>query len=78
MELSATTDVKKELFPLTKPLAYPPAFLSGKGSHLVMPVNEGISYPVDDESLPADALLSLRRPRAVHGVVRRDRRRARA
>ena len=40
-----------------------------------MPVNEGISYPVDDESLPADALLSLRRPRAVHGLVRRDRRR---
>jgi len=32
-------------------LAFPGPFVSGKGTFLVMPVNEGISYPVDDESL---------------------------
>lgn len=33
-------------------LAFPHPFLSGEGTFLVMPVNEGISYPVDDRSLP--------------------------
>jgi hypothetical protein len=32
-------------------LAYPAPFVTGPGTFLVMPVNEGISYPVDDESL---------------------------
>jgi hypothetical protein len=32
-------------------LAYPSPFVTGAGTFLVMPVNEGISYPVDDESL---------------------------
>ena len=36
---------------LPKALKYPHPFVSAKGSMLVMPVNEGISYPVDDESL---------------------------
>jgi hypothetical protein len=56
LELSDITDTKntkKERARMTTPLTYPPPFLSGKGSFLVMPVNEGISYPVDDESLPA-------------------------
>jgi hypothetical protein len=53
VELSAAADAKKTPLPLDKPLAYPPPFVSGKGSLLVMPVNEGISYPVDDESLPS-------------------------
>ena len=32
-------------------IAYPPPFVTAKGTFLVMPVNEGISYPVDDASL---------------------------
>ena len=34
-------------------LAWPEPFASAKGQLLILPVNEGISYPVDDESLPA-------------------------
>ncbi|NIP22979.1 MAG: hypothetical protein GWN67_03180 [Phycisphaerae bacterium] len=36
---------------LRKTLRLPHPFVTGKGTYLVMPVNEGISYPVDDESL---------------------------
>ena len=32
-------------------LAFPPPFKTEAGMSLIMPVNEGISYPVDDESL---------------------------
>jgi hypothetical protein len=32
-------------------IAYPSPFVTGPGSFLVMPVNEGISYPVDDRTL---------------------------
>jgi hypothetical protein len=35
------------------PLAWPAPFASAKGQLLILPVNEGISYPADDESLPA-------------------------
>ena len=35
------------------PLAWPAPFASAKGQLLILPVNEGISYPVDDASLPA-------------------------
>ena len=35
------------------PLRFPAAFLTEPGQYLIMPVNEGMSYPVDDESLPA-------------------------
>jgi Glycosyl hydrolases related to GH101 family, GH129/Carbohydrate binding domain len=37
---------------LGQALAFPYPFESAKGSYLVMPVNEGMSYPVDDPSLP--------------------------
>jgi hypothetical protein len=37
---------------LDRAIAYPYPFQSEKGSFLVMPVNEGMSYPVDDRSLP--------------------------
>jgi len=33
-------------------LAWPSPFASAKGEMLILPVNEGISYPVDDDSLP--------------------------
>jgi len=33
-------------------LYWPASFTSVKGQLLILPVNEGISYPVDDESLP--------------------------
>jgi len=46
VELTATGD-------LEKPLSFPQPFSTGKGTFLVMPVNEGISYPVDEEGLPA-------------------------
>jgi hypothetical protein len=37
---------------MTESLLWPAPFKSTKGEFLIMPVNEGISYPVDDESLP--------------------------
>ena len=37
---------------MEKPLLWPAPFASAKGQHLILPVNEGISYPVDDSSLP--------------------------
>ncbi len=36
---------------LAKTIQFPHPFITGKGTYLVMPVNEGISYPVDDKSL---------------------------
>jgi len=38
---------------MAAPLAWPAAFASAKGQLLILPVNEGISYPTDDASLPA-------------------------
>ncbi|MFZ5831445.1 MAG: glycoside hydrolase [Planctomycetota bacterium] len=38
--------------PMKRPLAFPAPFTAEKGMLLILPVNEGISYPVDDESLP--------------------------
>jgi len=35
----------------TGPLQFPPSLVTGNGTFLVLPVNEGISYPVDDETL---------------------------
>lgn len=37
--------------PLSGPLPFPRPFVSGEGQFLIMPVNEGISYPVDDPTL---------------------------
>ncbi|MCY2988696.1 MAG: carbohydrate binding domain-containing protein [Planctomycetota bacterium] len=36
---------------LVKPIAYPHPFSTGPDTFLVLPVNEGISYPVDDKTL---------------------------
>ncbi len=36
---------------LAQTIQFPHPFITGKGTYLVMPVNEGISYPVDDRSL---------------------------
>jgi len=37
--------------PLRHVLRFPPAFVTSPGEMLIMPVNEGISYPVDDQTL---------------------------
>ncbi len=37
--------------PLSNSLVFPPPFQTAQGQFLIMPVNEGISYPVDDRSL---------------------------
>ena len=37
---------------MTGSLAYPPPWVTESGMDLILPVNEGISYPVDDASLP--------------------------
>lgn len=37
--------------PLARPLAYPAAQATEPGMFLILPVNEGISYPVDDATL---------------------------
>lgn len=41
--------------PLEEALAWPAPFAPSKGEHLILPVNEGISYPVDDTTLPNTA-----------------------
>jgi len=38
--------------PMPRPLDWPGAFRSTPGEMLIVPVNEGISYPVDDATLP--------------------------
>lgn len=38
--------------PMSGPLAFPTPFEVSPGQFLIMPVNEGISYPVGDRSLP--------------------------
>jgi hypothetical protein len=38
---------------MDEPLRWPAPFVSTKGQLLILPVNEGISYPVDDASLPS-------------------------
>ncbi len=37
---------------MSSALAFPPPFAAAKGQLLILPVNEGISYPADDASLP--------------------------
>ncbi len=44
LKLSANGD-------LPAPLSWPAPFVTGKGTCLVVPLNEGISYPVDDASI---------------------------
>ncbi len=36
---------------LSRPLMFPRPFLTERGTYLVVPMNEGISYPVEDESI---------------------------
>lgn len=51
IELSADGD-------LPQPFAYPHPFVSDAGTYLVVPLNEGISYPVDDESIQPMRLIA--------------------
>jgi glycosyl hydrolase family 129/carbohydrate binding protein with CBM4/9 domain len=61
MELNAVVRLEKDRPELTvelsaqgeqaAPVAFPPPFVTAKGTFLVMPLNEGIAYPVDDETL---------------------------
>lgn len=37
--------------PLPRSLPYPHPFVTGPGMYLVVPMNEGISYPVDDDTI---------------------------
>lgn len=48
-ELALTLSGEGEL---GRPLGYPHPFVAEKGELLIMPVNEGISYPADDATLP--------------------------
>ena len=45
-ELSVTVNAEG---PLPKPLDFPPPFETRKGDRLIVPMNEGMSYPVDEE-----------------------------
>lgn len=37
---------------LPEPVSFPGSFLTAAGQFLILPVNEGISYPVDDNTIP--------------------------
>jgi hypothetical protein len=43
---------------LGAPLAFPQPFVSGPGTYLVVPMNEGISYPVDDPTISPRRLIA--------------------
>jgi hypothetical protein len=43
---------------MQRELAFPQAFVTEKGSRLVIPLNEGISYPVDDPSIGETELVA--------------------
>ena len=43
---------------MAAPLAFPHPFLSAPGDYLVVPMNEGISYPVEDESVETHRLIA--------------------
>jgi hypothetical protein len=58
--------------PLDAPLAFPHPFVTGPGSYLVVPMNEGISFPVDDPAITGQAAEGLLRPRwHQHGLLGR-------
>jgi hypothetical protein len=40
------------------PLRFPHPFVTGPGTYLVVPMNEGISYPVDDQTIEATRLVA--------------------
>ncbi|MCP4568207.1 MAG: hypothetical protein GY841_11575, partial [FCB group bacterium] len=43
---------------LNQPIQYPQPFVSEAGTHLVIPMNEGISYPVDDKTIKPRRLIT--------------------
>ncbi|PAW76414.1 MAG: hypothetical protein B9S32_14990 [Verrucomicrobia bacterium Tous-C9LFEB] len=45
--------------PLPRPLKFPAPFLSESGDALVLAVNEGLTYPVDDEALPTQRFIAF-------------------
>jgi hypothetical protein len=50
--------------PLKNPAAFPNPFVTGKGTWLIVPMNEGILYPVDDESIRPRQLVAY----SGHGI----------
>ncbi len=44
--------------PLGAPLAWPPPFETAPGQRLIVPMNEGIGFPVDDPAAPAMRLIA--------------------
>lgn len=44
--------------PLPTPLQFPHPFVSAAGQYLVVPMNEGISYPIDDKSIQPMRLIA--------------------
>ena len=54
-ELTLTLTGKGEL---DRPLAFPPAFVTGPDTMLVIPMNEGISVPADDPSFDTRRLVA--------------------
>ena len=44
--------------PLKRSLRYPHPFVTGPDTHLVVPMNEGISYPVDDATVETRRLIA--------------------
>jgi hypothetical protein len=47
-EVAITLDAAAPAAPITDTIAFPRPFVSGAGASLVVPLNEGILYPVDD------------------------------
>ncbi|MCD6303623.1 MAG: hypothetical protein J7M21_01525 [Planctomycetes bacterium] len=43
---------------MARPVWYPPPFVTKAGTYLVVPMNEGISYPVDDETIHPRRLIA--------------------
>ena len=44
--------------PLKQPLGFPAPFVTGAGTALIVPLNEGIHYPADDETIPPRQLIA--------------------
>ncbi len=54
-EFTVTLSAQGEL---RRPLRYPHPFVTGPGTYLVVPMNEGISYPVDDATVDTTRLIA--------------------
>ncbi len=54
-ELKLTLDGRGEM---SSPVYYPQAFATRPGMRLIVPMNEGISYPVDDPAAPEHTLIA--------------------